>query len=74
MRSITIAALAVLALPLVSFSSTARADSNDLMNQARSSSTTATIAMPTSAAATTRCAASRRNGIGKAGAASTTGT
>ncbi len=36
MRSITtIAALAVLALPLVSFSSTARADSNDLMNQAQ---------------------------------------
>jgi hypothetical protein len=33
MRSIiTMATLAVLALPLVSFSSSARADSNDLMN------------------------------------------
>jgi hypothetical protein len=36
MRSITkMASLAVLALPLMSFSSSARADSGDLMNQAQ---------------------------------------
>ena len=36
MRSITtMATLALLALPLVSFSSSARADSNDFMNQAQ---------------------------------------
>ena len=76
MRSISkMASLALLALPLVSFSSSARADNNDLMNQGPEVLQQGQRSRCLRArSATTRCAASRRIGIGNAGAANTTGT